>query len=559
MALSIAHDGDLAFQRQDLTRFWRLYQGGPEGIFLKRGQEDDRLHYGKAFIYPLVAAPFVGVGALNGLLFLNILLLAGVFCCTYAFASERLPPTSALLTASGFLGASAAPIYAVWLMPETFNMSLVFYAYFLWLYKEVRQPALNAESFLGSRTSDVLAAVLLGLVTFSKPSNLPLIFPLLAMVFWRRQVYHGVTIGIVFAVVVGTGFGLTALTSGDFNYQGGDRKTFYGHYPFEDGQANFETLGNSMTTNTLPSDPGNKSFVGQLGRNMVYFLAGRHFGLIPYFMPGIFMVIWALWRRRQLEFWHLLIGVTVVGTAIGLLALLPNTWSGGGGPIGNRYFLSIYPALFFLLPKGSSARPAFVMWIAGALFTAQIMVDPFVSAKRTWQHSEQGLFRFLPVELTMVNDLPVRLDQHPVRSHIRYGQDPILSLSYLDRNAWLPDNARIWVAGQTRGEIVVRVNPPLSELLVTLRSPISNRVKVNAGHSTHTVEMVPGRPVNFRLPVSGVYAAGAQNFVLSIETDNGFVPSLLDTNSQDHRYLGVALELAGIPEPTGDLNNQDSP
>ena len=101
------------------------------------------LYYGKAFIYPLVAAPFVRIGGLNGLLLLNVLLLAGVFCCTYAFAAERLPAAGALLVASGFLGASAAPLYAVWLMPETFNMSLVCYAYFLWLFKEVR-PSLAA-------------------------------------------------------------------------------------------------------------------------------------------------------------------------------------------------------------------------------------------------------------------------------------------------------------------------------------------------------------------------------------------------------------------------------
>ena len=309
-----------------------------------------------------------------------------------------------------------------------------------------------------------------------------------------------------------------------------------------------ERLGTRMTTDALPADAGRSSFLRQLGRNTVYFFVGRHFGLIPYFMPGIVILGWALWRRQTLAVWHLLIGITVAATAAGLLVLLPNTWSGGGGPVGNRYFLSFYPALFFLLPAGRSALPGIIMWVAGALFTAQILVDPFVAAKRTWQHAEQGLFRLLPVELTMVNDLPVRLDQG--RSRIPYGSDPTLLLSYLDRNAWRPDPSGIWIAGDARGEIVVRVNPPLSELAVTLRSPIPNTVTVTVDGSRHRAEVQPNTPVSIRIPVQGVYAAGAQNFLLRVETDRGFVPQLRDGRSRDQRYLGVSLELTGLTRPT---------
>src|SRR5690242_9938231 len=39
MALSLAYDGDLTYQHADLQRFWRLFHGGPEGIFLKRGTD----------------------------------------------------------------------------------------------------------------------------------------------------------------------------------------------------------------------------------------------------------------------------------------------------------------------------------------------------------------------------------------------------------------------------------------------------------------------------------------------------------------------------------------
>ena len=572
MSLSLAHDGDLAFQRQDLLRFWRIYGGGPEGIFLKRGRDvdlgfdaswpfveverplnttDDRFYYGKAFIYPLVAAPFLRIGGLNGLLLLNVFLLTGVFCCTYAFATERLPRTGALLVASGFLGASAAPLYAVWLMPETFNMSLVFYAYFLWLFKEVRTTPAAWRSWLAGTPSDLVAAALLGLVTFSKLSNLPLILPLLALALWRRQLRLGVLIGLVFVAVAGAGFTLTALSSGEFNYQGGDRKTFYGRFPFDQGPASFDELGTSITTNALrPVDPGRSSFWAQLGRNTVYFFIGRHFGMVPYFMPAIVIIGWALWRHRTLSIWHLFIGGAVAATAVGLLVLVPNRWSGGGGPVGNRYFLSFYPALFFLLPKGRSVLPGVLMWVAGTLFTAQILIDPFVSAKRTWQHAEQGLLRVLPVELTMVNDLPIRLDQG--RSRVPYGSDPTLLLSYLDRNAWRPEGEGIWIAGDSRAEIIVRVNPPLSELSVTLRSPIANTVTIRAGGAARRTDVPANDPVHVRLPVEGVYASGAQNFLLSVETTAGFTPRLIDASSRDQRHLGVSIQLTGVPGPAND-------
>ena len=76
MALSAAHDGDLAYEARDIERFYRLYNSGPEGIHLKRGGDgqEDRLYIGKAFIYSLVAAPFVMLAGLNGILLLHVLL-----------------------------------------------------------------------------------------------------------------------------------------------------------------------------------------------------------------------------------------------------------------------------------------------------------------------------------------------------------------------------------------------------------------------------------------------------------------------------------------------------
>src|SRR6185437_16991311 len=103
---------------------------------------------------------------LNGFLVLNVLLVFGVCVCGYVFLAARSRPGPALIYTLAFVFATCVPVYAVFLMPEVLNFSLVFYALFLWLYKEVSPEP--AGGFLRSRASDLAAAVLIGLAAYSK-------------------------------------------------------------------------------------------------------------------------------------------------------------------------------------------------------------------------------------------------------------------------------------------------------------------------------------------------------------------------------------------------------
>ena len=143
-ALSAAFDGNLSFEQRDLERFEGLYHRGPEGIFLKRGKtlrlrasrdfpflrivkspdpQANRLYFGKALIYPIIAAPFVRAFGLNGLLLLNVVLLAIAASCAYLFLAARSSPLGAALFTTAFFGASALPVYLVFWMPEILNVS----------------------------------------------------------------------------------------------------------------------------------------------------------------------------------------------------------------------------------------------------------------------------------------------------------------------------------------------------------------------------------------------------------------------------------------------------
>jgi hypothetical protein len=571
MALSVAFDHDITYQRSDLERFWGLYRSGPEGLFLKRGKQwrvrvnsrspyvhvsrspdsrDDRLYFGKALIYPVAAAPFVRLFGLNGLLVLNVLLLFGVCVCGYHFLAARSRPGPALAFTLAFVGATVVPVFAVFLTSDLFNFAVVFYAYFFWLYKEVAPETRYA--WLRGRTSDVVAAMLLGLATFSKPNNLLLVAPMVLLLWWRRRFLAGAVVAAVFAITTAGLFGITALTSGEFNYQGGDRKTFYGYFPFDAPDATWERRGIAMSTNDADTesvlDPS--ELVGRFGHNVEYFLIGRHFGLVPYFFPGVVAICLWLTSRERWTSWRVLTMLGLIGSVLILLLFLPYSWSGGGGPPGNRYFLSLYPTLFFLTPPLVSNVPVMIAWIGGALFTAKMVTNPFVAAKFTYLTAERGAARRLPVELTMGNDLPIGLVVP--RARLRYGENPVLLLYLLDEHAYTPEQVgsieqrAIWISGSGRADILIRSEEPIDHMTITAESPIATVFTVSIGGSNQTVPLTPNKPVTLTVPAYG--ARGLQNYayLLSARSSEGFTPHLQDPESRDNRNLGLFIRMTPV-------------
>ena len=571
MALSVAYDRDLVYQRGDLERFFAVYNGGPEGIYLKRGARsfyqvdgtfpfihretypdgrDDQLFFGKAYMSSLFAAPFVWVAGLNGLLWFNVVLLTGVVFGAYRFVAARSPALVALPFVLAFLGASIAPLYAVWLSSEIFNFSFVFFAYLLWFYKHVAGPSTTRLGrWLRGPWSDLAAAVLLGLAIFSKPlPHVLLILPPVLHLWWLGRPRHGFAVGLVCAGVAAGGFALNAGISGEFNYQGGlDRRYVSGHFPFEGPGFEFDDLGTTMTTDGIVIEEplGPVAFLTLLIHNLRYFLVGRHFGFIPFFFPGVVVLLLFLWFRVEAQVWHWLILATAALAAVTLAVYMPYTWSGGGGPSGNRYYLSAYPLFLFLTPTLRGHGPAIAAWVGGALFTAQILMNPSVSAKQPYLASERGAFRSLPVELTMVLDLPIMLDA--TRARVIYGDDPTMQLYFLDHNASLPEPPGIWIAGERRADIIVRTPMELETITVTARAPIATVVSIEIGHGGGRIALQPQVPGSVTIRPGGVYSRRSWAYLMQVTSSDGFVPRLIDSGSDDPRFLGAAISLTAVP------------
>ena len=541
MALSIAYDHDLRYRPIDLHRFEQTFGTGPVGIFLQR-VDADRLSFAKPFVYPALAAPFVRVGGLRGLLFLNLLLLGAIVWMAWTFASARVSPGPAFALAAAFVCASILALYSVWRTPEMLNTALVFGGYFLWLYKRVASEAARTrDRWLMHPATDYLGAALLGLATYSKPPNGLLVVPLVLTLFAGRRWRQAVVAGIAFLLFSAGAFAVNRVVSGAWNYQGGhDRRTFSDHFPYSDPTVPFEKGWPMVTENSdAQSLLAPTVFVPLFEHNTIYFFFGRDAGLVPYFFPGVVILLAWLARPRAWTGWQVAIALTLLASVVVLLALAPYTWNGGGGPPGNRYFLSLYPVLFFLIP---ASMPA---WAAGAallglVVTAPILVRPIAASYDPWENVEHGVPRLLPIELTLVDDLPVRLNAQRMRLDLDGGL-----LYLMDGNAFLPEQtARFWVAGAARAEMVLRTDRAIAKATLRLHSVVANHVTVSLGTATASIDLAAdGNGTMILQPGPGVaYTNDSRSYVFTVTTTNGFVPAEVEPKSADRRYLGVFIE-----------------
>ena len=589
LTYSLARDRDMAFEREDLVRVWEEFSA-PEGIFLKRGSQlhverrpgfpyfgvartpdpaPDRLFYGKSYIYPLLAAPFVLAFGTSGFLVFHSLLLALCTAAGYGFLVARgSRPTAAAAFAAVFIFGSIAPVYFFWLTPELLNLTLVFVGVFVWAYKLAESPVVyrgRLQRFLTSPASDFVAAVLLGLATFSKPTHLLAAAPLFLWPLYQRRWGRVVLLGACFTLTVVALFLINVAATGEANYQGGDRKTFYtsSGFPFANPSVTFENSGQRVATGSVPTEilfQRNTAIV--LVWDVMYFLVGRYSGLVAYFFPGVLAALLFLARRAARQRWQWFVGLAVAGGAVGLLAYMPYTYSGGGGPVGNRYFLSFYPLFLFLVPPLRSLWPALISLVIGALFIAKVTLNPFYSSFHPGDHAKAGPLRMLPIERSLLNDLPVSAD--PARSRLRLAGTPPSSFYFVDDGAYVPEGDFFWVKGGRRADLLIRgpaIEMPdggtLSKKIATMRVEISNANVANhvvvstgwhrAGMSlapgeARIVELSPGPGVPYKpalFPMGYVYT-------ISVSTTTGITPFLNDPASSDSRYLGARVRIVPL-------------
>jgi hypothetical protein len=420
---------------------------------------------------------------------------------------------------------------------------------------------------LRSPWSDAIACGLLGMATFSKPLNVLAAAPVLWLALLRRQWGKVALVSVAFVAAAGGLFLVNGLSSGDMNYQGGgpDRATFYGKFPFQTPDATFESTGEPRATDGLLSEVifNRDVLTTVLAHNVGYFFIGRHTGLVPYFFPGVLTLVLFLFagrQRREAFQWLVLLALALASVA--LLIYMPFTYSGGGGPVGNRYFMGYYALFLFLVPSAITVRAAVAAAAIGGLFTAQLIANPFYTSFFPATHPKYGPFRLLPVELSLVNDLPVNVT--PSRAKQPVAGDPPLLVYFLDDNAYNREGEWFWVRGEARADLILRAparphaDGAFTSLALTAvdveiatgaAAPVvsidtgAERVRVTPGAKSGQIvrltmpegfpyKAVPGQPLN-------------RVYKMSIAASEGFVP-MFDEGVRDSRFLGARIRLVPI-------------
>ncbi|HYT69728.1 MAG TPA: hypothetical protein VEL51_25130 [Vicinamibacterales bacterium] len=594
MGQSLVHDRDLSYRREDLVRVWKEFPGGPAGLFLKHGQtlsgkpdhDQRRYFYGKSFIYPLFAAPFIAIFGTKGFLVLHALLLALVLLCGYLFLHARSGPWPSALLSASFVMASVVPVYFVWIMPELFNFSLAFLAYFCWLYKEVARPELSARgtAWLFTPRSDLVMAVLLGIATFSKPTNaLLFVAPLAWGVFklkffrlkgeasqsdeaeatqsgsvasgfsrkdlFRRKILLPV---VAFAAVAGGLFAINMAISGDWNYQGGgDRKSYYYEFPFQtEGTTNQLGVSKSRESAMTHIIFNPRTFTSNLLHNLEYFFIGRYAGMLGYYFPGLFAMLALLAAPRKRAAWQWLVLAAALVQGLIFVVATPYTWSGGG--VGNRYFAGGYGVMLFLLPPIESIAAAFVPWAIGGLFVAPMVLNPFLASFRPNENAKGGPLRLLPVELTLLNDLPV-FTEGESRARVWMGDtgqgDPGFLVSFLDDNAYGREEDRsFWTRGDSRAELVFKADKSIRKAVFTIAAgpqPVDVTLRLGSKRYDVHVDAASTQQIIASMPQGLIYekeVEGVHLWLVSITTKGGFTPIFYDEKASDARYLGARIK-----------------
>jgi hypothetical protein len=587
MALSLARDRDLRYDAGDLGRIRSEYPGGPQGLFLKRASggltfdrasgfpwlrrvrpEEARLYFAKPFAHPLFAAPFVLLLGTRGLTLANGLLLASALALSYLVLRRRgHMPGSALAGAVALGLLCVVPVYLLWPTPEIFGLALVTAALAAW-----------------ATGRPLLSALLFGIAGYVKPPNVlmaaPLgLEPLLPASGERffgasigRRLLESLRRGAVLVLAAGSFYALNAAFTGELNYQGGERKTFYGRFPFDAAGTTFDDAGIWMTTNqvgplvagqdeervTAASGPARDAseIRESVLLNLGYFWFGRFGGVLAYFFPALVaIVLFLAVGPRDRAGW--LCVLAIVLSWLAYIRWIPDNWYGGGGTIGNRYFLGILPGFLYLVPPRRGPWLALAALVGIGVFLAPVLASPIQHSLAPGRHALAAPFRSLPAELTMLNDLSIFTETWRKKRPFgftgdatRHADADAYFLYFMDEGSWGKEQwggrEGFWLRGGASAEIVVRAFDiaPLEKIVVRLRGgPRGDAVDARFDGRSARTSVGPGEEREVELQAGrGVRYYDTYLHVLRLESRRGAA-------LPDGRVVGAFADLRLVTRP----------
>ena len=576
-AQSLAYDRDLRVEPKDVDRAFREFPFGPVNNLIVMTDDGWRsVYFGKPYVYSLFGAPFARLFGANGLVFFNMLLTMAMVWMGYLYLRRYNPDGVAALFSASFFLLSAGFSYVFWLQPEVFNMAAVAACLFFGL----PRPDQAAET--GDRR-EILYAFLSGAVLVLAVYNKPMFGAVGLAPLWvyaRRRRWR--TLGawllgaaVCLAVIAGLA---TALTGHPSAYLGVQRqgvtlcepaKVPIG--PESSGSAGprVATGRNVQAARTVPNSTTGNTWTWlfrapditfyELFENILYFLVGRHAGMLVYTpFAALAVVFFLLHGRRSVERWILL--GTVSAVALYFLVFIAWNWQGGGGFVGNRYFINAIPAFLFLVTEIRPRGLVLLGHAAAGLFLGPLLFTPFgaIVPEPTLQAHVRGLpFRILPLELSLRNV--------PGYERVQLGDLRIVGR----RDVFLPQGDQMWVGGANRVELYFIGSRPIATAVfqVSNYAP-GNHVEIEMGKAheamdfggaeeSRRIRLEPGGPFRVRRQKWATFYV----YRMVVTSRSGRVqhwvreypPNACPTFTQDQRtnesfYAGASLAYLGTGE-----------
>jgi hypothetical protein len=486
MALSLARDGDLRCELQDLHRLFDTYPHLPaENLILMSDDGWETIYFGKPFVYSLLSAPLTVLFGANGLVALNALLFALMIWGGALYLSRFNDPTLAALFSLAFFFLSPAFVYVFWLQPEILSMASAMGCLFLAFHPLAEGPAASARRnrvvaiLFNARTAPWWSGAALSFAIYNKPVFALMGIPAL-YIFWRKRGLRAALAWVLaVALAVAALAGLSVLFTGHPTpYLGVAR----GGMKVEQAETidgalerlselkarESETINSWSWIFRLPS-----MGIRELLENLGYFFWGRHTGILLYLPFAVLsFLLFLLQRRHSLEHWLCLAALASV--ALFFLLFIPFNWHGGGGFVGNRYFIAAYPGFLFLVTR---IRPRWTPLVGSAwagLFLGPLLFSPFGAPVRepTLQAHVRGWpYRFFPLELSIRTTIP----------GYRYASFP--KLQFIGRRDVFrigSGESGFWLQGATSSDLLLITDRSLTGVFfeVTTRAP-DNEIRLS--------------------------------------------------------------------------------
>jgi hypothetical protein len=247
--------------------------------------------------------------------------------------------------------------------------------------------------------------------------------------------------------------------------------------------------------------------------NLGYFWVGRFGGAAAYFFPAVLALALFLTRGpRDRAGWLALAAVSLSWLAY--IWIIPDNWYGGGGTVGNRYFLGLLPAFLFVVPSRRAWWVGAGALLGAAVFLAPVLASPVAHSLRPGAHATRGAFKLLPAELTMLNDLSVFTESWRKKRPFGFVGNPqrpadpdAYHLYFLDdgtfgKEEWA-GRAGFWLRGGASAEVVLRAFDLAPVDRVVLRvagGPLGDSVTARLGWRSQRVSVGPGQVAEVDLP-----------------------------------------------------------